>query len=97
MKKSDTFFKNGLLNANRQVLIKAIVNALIKVKLQPSKLTDDQIIEIYETTHEMQEINEQVSGRETILSWFFSWPRKLIHTISSKTSSREGKTMRMKK
>lgn len=33
MNKSDTFFKNGLLNSNRQVLIRAIVNALIKVKL----------------------------------------------------------------
>jgi len=48
MNKSDTFFKNGLLNVNRQVLIRAIVTALIKVKLQPSKLSDDQIIEIYE-------------------------------------------------
>ena len=60
MHKSDTFFKNGIKYANRQLLIKGIVNALIKQKLQASKITEEQIIEIYEGTLEMQEINETV-------------------------------------
>jgi hypothetical protein len=53
MTKSDKFFKNGLLTENRQVLIRQIVHALIKQNLQPSKLTDDQLIEIYESTVEL--------------------------------------------
>ena len=57
--KSEKFFKNGLLTANRDLLIKSLVNLLIATKLTP-RFTDDQLIDLYCTTLELQALDDQV-------------------------------------
>jgi alkyl sulfatase BDS1-like metallo-beta-lactamase superfamily hydrolase len=57
--KQERYFKNGLAIENREIIIKKIINVLIKNRLN-YKFTDDQIIEVYCEAVEMREIEERV-------------------------------------
>ena len=65
MRHAERYFKNGLLTENRGVLIKALVNALVTNKLSP-KLSDDQIIEVFEQAIEMAELNKKKSVKDIL-------------------------------
>jgi hypothetical protein len=66
MTKSEKYFKNGLATENREIIIKKIINMLIKNRLNP-KFTDEQIIEVYCEAVEMKEIEEKVRGYQLII------------------------------
>lgn len=65
MTKSEKYFKNGILTENRNIIIKALINSLIANKMNP-KLTNDQIIEVYEQTLEVSDFNEQLAKKTSV-------------------------------
>lgn len=54
MRHSERVFKNGLLSANRELLIKALINKLMDCNMNPRSLKDDHIIDIYTETLEIK-------------------------------------------
>jgi hypothetical protein len=64
MTKLEKYFKNGILTENRNIIIKALINSLIANKMNP-KLSNDQIIEVYEQTREVSDFNEQLAKKTT--------------------------------
>lgn len=65
MTKSEKYFKNGILTENRNIIIKALINSLIANKMNP-KLSNDQIIEVYEQTLEISDFNEQLAKKTSV-------------------------------
>jgi hypothetical protein len=64
MTKLEKYYKNGILTENRNIIIKALINSLIANKMNP-KLSNDQIIEVYEQTREVSDFNEQLAKKTT--------------------------------
>lgn len=62
------FFKNGMSNDSRNLMIARIVDIYINQnKAQTCKFTDAQIIEVYEQSLELKTLNDEVSGTLTHL------------------------------
>ena len=61
MRKSERYFRNGILQVNRLSMIKKIAEAVKDNTIKKAEgLTAEQVINVYEETEEMRAINDKV-------------------------------------